>query len=172
MIKKRPENNSKFETTTQRKPLKVEDIVRHLSELINLYRDPRTGNLELSDGLQVVVNVLKPYSNEYIFDLVDTLSPNFALTEAKKTTKRPKIELPPNLSSLNTDEINLILQNQDYTKDQIIDLGVQRFGIARSKLLRQSKGRVSESIRAALDHENSLDAISQEARRGGAKRTS
>lgn len=172
MTIERPGSNSKFETTTRKNTLKVEDIVRYLSELANLYRDPRTGNSELSEGLQLIVNILKPYSNKLIFELIDNLPPDLLLPEAKKTTKRPKVELPPNLSSLNADEIDLILNNQHYTKDQIVDLGVQRFGIARSKLVRQNKVRVSESIRAALDHENSLDAISQEARRGGAKRTS
>ena len=171
MTNKRPESNGELKVTMQ-KALKIEDLVRYLSELVNLHMDPRTGNSELGKGLQVVVNALKPYSNKLICELTDTLPNNFLSKKTKGRQKNPKIELPPNLDSLAADKIDAILNDSDYTKLQIIDLGVQRFGISRSKLAHLNKNRVLESVRAALNHENSLGIISQEARRGGAKRTS
>ena len=74
--------------------------------------------------------------------------------------------LPPELESMGQDAIERILDDEGYTKLQIVELGVQRFGISRSKLDRLNKKDALESVRAALGHEKSLDVISIEARKG------
>jgi hypothetical protein len=169
MNNKQPESELK-PLMQQDSPLQVEDLVRFLLRLAGLHKDPRTGNPEISKGLQAVANALKSHSNKLLKELPDALSDMAAADKGKP--QQPKLELPPDLQSLNADAIFAIINNQEYTKLQIIDLGVQRFGISRSKLMRLNKESVSESIRAALDHEISLGIISQEARRGGEKRTS
>ena len=69
-------------------------------------------------------------------------------------------------------EIEVILNNIDYTKLQIIDLGVYRFGISRLKLMRLSKNKVLKYVRVAINHENSLNIIARVSRRSGRNRTS
>lgn len=170
MTDKRTKNELK--PTMQQDPLKVEDLVRYLLHLTKQHEDPRTGNPELSEGIQTIANALKPHSNKLLKELTGALGDNFMSAACKGKPQKPKIELPPKLSSLNADAIEKILNNQNYTKLQIIDLGEQRFGISRSKLMRLNKESVSESVRAALNHENSLEVISQEARRDGEKRSS
>jgi hypothetical protein len=170
MNDKQPEHDPK--AAMIRDSLKVTDLVRYLSHLAKLHNVPRIGNPELSKGLQVLSEALKPYSKMLLKELQDALTENPILLKDKGKTPKLMIELPPNLESLNANVVGEILDNQDYTKIQIIDLGVKRFGISHSKLVRLNKKSATESVRAALDHEKSLGVISQEARLGGDSRSS
>ena len=80
--------------------------------------------------------------------------------------------LPPNLESLAQPDIEKILDDDRFTKSQIIEVGAERFGIPKSKLARSCKQDAVGSVRAALDHERSLELISAEARRSGENRSS
>ena len=77
-----------------------------------LQKHPRTGNPELSKGLQTVAKTLKPHSNKLLKELADTLPGNFKSAANKVKPQKPKVELPPNLKSLNSDAIDAILDNQ------------------------------------------------------------
>jgi Zn ribbon nucleic-acid-binding protein len=82
------------------------------------------------------------------------------------------VRLPLDLSLLSDKRIDEILKDSSFTKKQLIELGNQCFGITQSKLIRLSKKRVIEVVRAAFNHERSLGIISQEARKAGEKRSS
>lgn len=82
------------------------------------------------------------------------------------------VTLPLDLELLSDKRIDEILKDSNFTKKQLIELGNQRFGITRSKLVRFSKKDVIESICAAFNHEKSLGVISREARKVGKKRLS
>ena len=153
-------------------PLNIEDLVRYLSHLAKLHKDPRTGNPELSLGLRTIVKTLRCHSNKPLKDLEDVLLGGFVVERGQKNAPQAKIQLPSNLKDLTIDEVNIILEYDGYTKTQLIELGVMRFGISHSKLASLNKSDVIESVRAALEHENSLGVISQEARRGGNERSS
>ena len=152
--------------------LLVDDIVRYLSRLANLYSEAKTGNSELSDGLRQLVNALRPYSNRPVPDLADIIREATLRRFRETSPKKIKAILPSNLESLPPQEVEKILDDENYTKDQVINLGVKRFGISSAKLTRLGKKNVLESIRAALNHEKSLDVISKEAQRGGEMRSS
>ena len=152
--------------------LLVDDIVRYLSRLANLYSEAKTGNSELSDGLRQLVNALRPYSNRPVPDLADIIREATLRRFRETSPKKIKAILPSNLESLPPQEVEKILDDENYTKDQVINLGVKRFGISYAKLTRLGKKNVLESIRAALNHEKSLDVISKEAQRGGEMRSS
>ena len=64
-----------------------------------------------------------------------------------------------------------ILNDEKYLKSQIVELGACRFGIPRSKLNRLSRPQATASVRAALDHERSLGAIAEQAKRAGERRS-
>ena len=54
---------------TQESVLKVKDLVRYLSGLVNLNRNEKTGNLKLSEGLRQLTRALQPHSNRSVLTL-------------------------------------------------------------------------------------------------------
>ncbi len=149
----------------------VTDIVGYLSGLAKLHEAEKTGNIRLSVGLRQLVEVLRPYANVPVSELSEVLKQPTLQTKTKHANRQPKVTLPFCLENLGQREIEGILGNDSYTKDQIAELGVKRFGISRSKLSRLRKRDAQESIRAALENEKALDVISREARISGRARS-
>ena len=152
--------------------LLVADMVQYLLSLAKLYEKDKTGNTELSEGLRNVAHALRPYADCLVLELTDAIKKKTPSTHRTKTSStKAKSQLPPELESIGQEDIDRILDDESYTKQQIAELGVRRFGISRSKLERLRKKDARDSVRAALEHENSLDMISMEARRGGEARS-
>lgn len=146
------------------KPLLINDLVRYLSQLASLNGENRTGNQELSKSLRQLTKALRPYSDQTISEFVDHIK---GMSTHRPASSRPdKAALPPSLESASHQDIEKILGNENYTKSQIIEVGIRRFGIPRSRLERSNKQDVLNSIYAALNHEKSLDVITMEASRG------
>ena len=149
----------------------VIDIVGYLSGLAKLHEAEKTGNLELSIGLRHLAEALRPYANAPVSELPDALKQAAFRGNSKHSSARLKATLPDALESLGQAEVEGILNNDSYTKDQIAELGVKRFGISRSKLIRLRKRDAQESIRAALENERALEVITREARISGRARS-
>lgn len=149
----------------------VIDIVGYLTGLAKLHEAEKTGNLELSVGLRILADTLRPYADAPVSQLPDVLNRSGINRNSECSFTRPKATLPTALDSLGQTEIEGILDNDSYTKEQIADLGVQRFGISKSKLVRLRKEDAKDSIRAALENERALDVISREARISGRARS-
>ena len=170
-------SNDKQASRDQRKsdareqPLLISDLARYLSRLAILLRDPRTGNADISDGLGEIARALRRHSQRPIDELPNIMEALRSGTR-KQSTIQPKAALPLDIQTLSAEEVDDILNNYVYTKLQLVELGAERFGIPRSKLTTLNKDGVRESVRSALNHERSLGAISQEARRGGQQRSS
>lgn len=153
--------------------LLVSDIVRFLSGMANLQEEDKTGNPRLGEGLRQVAKALRPYANLPVSGLTDAIEKKQpGRAEPKVAVTRFTLELPDELESIDQEEIIRIVDNINYTKQQIAELGYRRFGISRSKLERLSKKDALDSVRAALEHEKSLDVISQEAVKSGRLRVS
>lgn len=158
---------------SQENQLLVADVVRYLSSLAKLYEEDKTGNPELSKGLRHVAQALRTYADCPTAELTDAIKkkPSSAV-KAKTASNKIKPILPPELESIDQEDVERILDDEGYIKQQIVELGGRRFGISRSKLERLPKKDARDSVRAALEHEKSLDVISREARRGGKARSS
>ena len=155
----------------QENQLLVADMVQYLSSLAKLHEENKTGNLALSKGLRHVAHALRPYGACSISELARVLKERASANIVRESSSRVKSELPPELESICHDDIERILVDESYTKKQVAELGVRRFGISRSKLERLSKKDAMESVRSALEHEKSLDVISREAQRSGMARS-
>ena len=140
------------------------DIIRYFNGLADLNDDSRTGNQELGRGLRQLAKGLGRYSSCTISEFVDQIKEKSV--RSKGASRRQRVSLPPSLESVSQQEVERILGNDDYTKKQIVEVGIRRFGISRSKLERSNKQDALNSVYAALDHEKSLDVISKEASRG------
>lgn len=153
-----------------RDPLSVGEVLRHLSGLANLYSDGRTGNAEMGDGVGYVVNALRPYADSPVAELESAIANRKRPRAAKPKPRKPQAELPADLESLERDEVEKILQDDAYTKRQVAELGHRRFGISKSALERSRREDALMSIRAAMEHELSLEIIGAEAERAGKAR--
>lgn len=167
------ELNGERKHALQEEQLLVRDIARYLSSLARLNETGKISNPELSDALRQVVDALRLYNSYPVRELAGVLR------EAKSQKRnrgplgrKPAVTLPSNLDSLEMKEIEDILADEKYTKDQLAELGFRRFGISRAKLMGLRKEDAKNSVRAALENEKSLDVISEMARKAGKARAS
>lgn len=151
--------------------LLVEDMLRYLSRLADMQQDARTGNPGVGEGLHCLVKALRPHRTRTVEDLPALLSSIEPSRSPKPSLKKPQVPLPENLATLECDEVERMLGDGKYLKSQIVELGAFRFGISRSKLTKLPKPDAIASIHAALDHERSLAAISNQAHIAGQRRT-
>ena len=150
----------------------VADISKYLLGLAKLHEGSKIGNTELSNGLRCLARALRPYRNCSMIELADAINEKKRnVNEATTLPTRPDLVLPDELGSIGHQELERILSDDGYTKQQIAEVGARRFGISRSKLQRLRKSEARDSVRAALDHEKSLDVISHEAICGGKARS-
>ena len=157
------------ESTKPEQNLLIGDLARYLARLATIQRDERTGNSSVGEGLKLLAAGLRRYKSRPVEDLATlSLERN---TPRERESQKPPIDLPDKLESLDWDGVRAILEDDQYRKWQIVKLGAGRFGIPRGSLSRLKRADAIESIRAALDHERSLDAIGRLARRAGERRT-
>lgn len=136
------------------------DIARFLRSLATLYRDKRSGNKALSDGLNRVAKKL-------------SAKPPRQPTNSIPVEKRPGPRMKLNeLRQLDADAVVHFLTDRTRTKLDLIDLAAARFSIPRARLLRLKASEVRDIIRVSLKNEESLKIITREAERNGATRRS
>lgn len=152
------------------KELVVGDLLRQLLGLAEIQSDVRTGNKEIADSLRLVAQALKSYRSRPLRSLPDLLANFPPPKSARPRQRRTVVELPANLEALTGSEVDLILADGRHLKSQLADLGFERFGISRAKLGRLNKVDAIDAVRAALEHERSLEAISEQAQAAGHKR--
>ena len=163
---------SKEPTGRRQSQLLLGDLLKYLFGLARLHQGSKIGNAELSNGLRLLAQSLRPYRNLSVLELADIIDVKQPASRGIDTRpdKRDLI-LPYPLDHIGHETLERILAEDDYTKQQIAEVGAQRFGISRSKLRRLRKSEARDLIRAAMDHEKSLEVISHEAIRGGKARS-
>ena len=148
----------------------VGDILRWLASQADMQRDALTGNAAFADAIRVLADALKPHSSRPVPDLIELLAGTSA-AEVPKPQRKPPVELPSGLTALAGSAVESVIADDRYLKSQLVELGFRRFGIPRSRLCRLTKTEGVEAIRAALEHERSLDVIGQQARAAGRRQS-
>lgn len=149
----------------------IGDILRCLSAIEDIQRDVRTGNAALAAAIRTFAEALKPHRSRPVPDLTDLLAGLGAPKAPAHARRKLAVELPPALMTLPKSGVERILADDRYVKSQLAELGFQRFGISRSRLCRLTKAAAVEAIRGALEHERSLDAISEQAQVAARRRS-
>ncbi len=152
--------------------LLVKDVARYLTGLAKLHEEDKTGNPELSVGLRQVAHALRPFASHPVTELSEVIGKKrkTSVSGSKAVSRKPKMVMPSELETLSQNDVAKMLGEDGYTKQQIAELGFRRFGISRPMLMRLPKKDAWNSIRAALEHERSLDAIARQARKAGRAR--
>ena len=148
--------------------LLIGDLAKHLARLAAVEKDERTGNLSLSEGLTLLADCLRRQKSRPVTDLVELRLEQCG--PRMREARRPLLELPSELDTLEWDAVTAILDNEQYQKKQLIELGERRLGIPPSRLSRLKRADAIASIRAVLDNERALATIGHHARITGERR--
>jgi len=147
---------SKFSISkARRKHITSADVGRYLKHLAVLNRDPLTGNVALSDALQEIAAVL----------IAAKAAPAKKTLENHLTQNKFDFEDEVDFHTLPLDKVREILARPDLTKSDLATVGSERFGIAKSRMDRIPREEIVKTITSAMEHEESLSIISEEARR-------
>ena len=92
--------------------LMVDDLIEYLSRLARLNRGHRTGNQELSDGLQQLARALRPHAGRTISEFADQIRKMPGRSHA--TASKQKATLPPSIESLSQEEIETMLNCDEW----------------------------------------------------------
>ena len=144
----------------------VGDIVRYLSSLARMHKDPKTGNPELAEALQSLAKALRPYREQTLVELSKALKEKRRIQKAQRSESADE-ELAKDWSNATLEEVEEALESERKTKQDLIMLGAGRFGISPSKLRQQTRIRLIESIRMAVSNERSLGTIAKQAQAVG-----
>jgi septum formation topological specificity factor MinE len=144
------------------RPITAADVGRYIRGLASLNRDSLTGNPELSEAL---------------FRLAGVLTAAKALPAheaAQRALDQDELQFEDELDfeDLELEQVKSLLDSADTSKAFLLILAVERLGMARSRLEKMPREEIVRVLQAAVQHEESLSIISEEARRGGEKRAS
>ena len=149
----------------------TKDVCDFLRNLARLLENPVTGNPPLAATLTKLAKALGRYSSRDVDEVLSGLTFRTSRRETRKHGPVSQLQ-GVDVSSLDLNMVDEILQNRVLTKADLVRLGSERFGISKSKLEHQNREDAIDGIKAALRNAEALDIISQEARREGNRRTS
>lgn len=151
-------------------PIATEELVTFLINLARTLRNPRTGNVPLSDALLELASSLRDRVTRP-GHLVSGLARRDDYAK-KEHLRKLSAEDAQRLQALDGNAVERFIDDEKRTKIELMNLASARFAISKSRLLKMSVSSVRETIRSALLHERSLKILSQEAKRGGSQRSS
>jgi hypothetical protein len=140
---------------SRRRRITAADVGRYLKHLATLNRDPLTGNPELSEALLEISAVLS----------AGKALPAPKVLEDHASQTRFEFEREFDFHSLSLEDVRKLLQREDLTKADLTMIGMERFGIAKSRMDRITRDEIVQAISSAMQHEESLAIISEEAQR-------
>lgn len=154
---------------------------RHIDPRINDAEPAATiSDAELAQFLRDLATLVRsaPLSNPVLSKALLNLSKSLrpATKGHAKTKSKPRSQADPldlsQLERLDSQGVEEFLRDETRTKFELIDLAAARFSIPRAQLLKKRTSEVRETIRAALLHEGSIEILTDEARKQGARRSS
>jgi len=154
----------KTPTRDKTEPLTTLEVGRYLKRLSAMNKDPQTGNLALSAALQELAMFLIDSKEHSVRKIFAPLSKQTALDVDQRPVK--------SYVALSLLEVSELLSSTKITRTELVRLGFDRFGISGSKTIKLSKEAILSTIRSAMEHEQSIEILSDEAKRGGRSRRS
>lgn len=144
--------------------LSAVDVGRYLKKIASLNRDKKTGNPALCSALTKVADYL-----------IETKAGSIEEALAAPTQKAlPQFnqEEEPDPSGWTHAEIHERLSDARTTKKTLVSIGHSRLGIPISRLQKMGRDELLRTLMAAVEHEESIEILSNQAELGGTKRTS
>ena len=151
-------NNSR--EVFSRKP-SVEDVVLLLRQISKLLELAASNKPELSMAILKLANVLTRYKGNSIDEVLEGLSFTQKRRKANKTLQSKISEAE--VQTLNLDQIESLLEKNDLGKADLITVGVSRFGLSKSELLKTKRTSIVEIIKTSISNLKAIDIIGEQA---------
>ena len=154
------------------------EVARFLRRLSTIYSHPDTGNPALSAALVQVAQDLRRTQHPLpVKKRQSTTSKSLKVNRGKADKRRDsksssKLVEAKDFRDLPPHAIERLIETNFDNKQTLVQLGTQRFSIPKWKLTKLKLADLREAVKAALRNERSLNIISEQARRGGASRSS
>ena len=139
----------------QKRHITAADVGRYVKHLAALHRDPLTGNAAMSSALNEIAAVL----------ISARAAPATKALEKYTSQNEFNFEDEIDFETISLDKVREMLNRPELTKADLAIIGGERFGIARSRMERSNRDEIVQMINSALQHEESLNIISEEAQR-------
>jgi hypothetical protein len=114
-------------------------------------------------------STLRQHQDKELDEVLELLGGGAALRKKQRRQKSKPFE-GVDLQALETNQVKELLFNEQMTKQDLIEVGAVRLGISKSRLERQNKQAVLESVTSALRNEEAYHIISKEAEKEGLRR--
>ena len=165
-------NKSKPEPSLASTPssgqLSVKAVAQFLNDLGKSLQRPANGPL-LGDALVRLSTTLRKHQDKEFDEVLELLGGMTARKRRQHSRKLKPLE-GVDLQALDTNQVKELLFDEHLSKQDLIEVGTVRLGFSRSRLVRQNKQGVVESVTTALLNEEAFDIISKEAEKEGIRR--
>ncbi|WP_404380489.1 hypothetical protein [Caenispirillum salinarum] len=141
--------------------LEAAELGRFLKKVAAAHKDPKLGNRALYRSLSDLAEALIKSGH---------VDPAHAIKGVRE--RNFPAPAPSDYTKLSRNAVHDLIRQGQPLKKELVELGAQRFGIARSRLARLPREEIIQAISSAADHEESLEVLSEEAKRSGAQRFS
>jgi hypothetical protein len=148
--------------------LSVRGLAQFLNDLGKSLQRPTNGPV-LGEALVRLSNTLRQHQDKELDEVLEILAGGTA------PQKKPRCQMSKplegvDLQALGTNQVEALLSNEKLSKQDLIEVGTMRLGISKSRLARQSKQAVLETVTSALQNEEAYHIISREAGKEGLRR--
>lgn len=162
-------NNISVAETQPKDSFPVNDLIDLLRRLAAVYTNPRLGNPSVANALEKISRALLKFKGCDFDEIV----PRFSIRVSNHSNRKASAQLSRlsnvDVVSLKLREVRNLLADGQLSKVDLVHLGTTRFGLSRSGLQRMSVVSVVEAVETAMRNEESLDVISSQAARQGAR---
>jgi hypothetical protein len=156
-----PENSNNNSRETLSKKPSVEDVVLLLRQFSKLLELAESRKPELAIEILKLANILARYKEKTIDEVLEGLTLAQKKRPATKTLQSKISE--SQVQSLTLDQIESLLEKEDLDKSDLISIGVSRFGLSKSELLKTKKTSISEVIKTSISNLKAIDIIGKQA---------
>lgn len=146
----------------------VNGLARFLNELGKSLQLSTNGPL-LGEALVRLASALGQHQDKELDEVLEIVAGGTAHLKRQRRQRDNPFE-GVDLQGLEINQVKELLQDEHLTKQDLIEVGVMRLGISRSRLERQNKQAVLESVTSALQNEEAYHIISKEAEKEGFRR--
>lgn len=160
--------NKDFAGESVRSPIEISSKKSNIEELISLLRHlskmlelANSQNSELSNAVGKLANVLSRYKDKSIDDVLDGLTLAKRIKSVKSISKARITE--SEAKSLSSEQIERLLESEEFGKSDLITIAVSRFGMSKADLMKTRKAYIIEGIKTAITNLRTIDIIGKQA---------
>lgn len=148
--------------------LSVREFAQFLNDLGKSLRKPPIGPA-LGEALVHLSGALRQHQDKELGEVLEILATGKTLPKKQRRQKDKPLD-GVDLQALEGNQIRELLSNERLSKQDMIEVGVKSLGIPKSRLARQNKQSVLETVISALQNEEAYHVIAKEAEKEGLRR--